>query len=71
MSFWRQYIANRLARGPHALSAQLQFEQLEHVECDACRAKDGAPDLCVGCLANRHTINELRRRVGLDPIPAT
>lgn len=37
-----------------------RFKRHEFVECDACRAKPGAPNLCYGCLANRTTVGDLR-----------
>lgn len=40
---------------------QLSFDAGDFVECDACTAKPGTPTLCAGCLANRHTITNLKR----------
>jgi hypothetical protein len=46
----------------HRLASRAdQFDQGDFVECDACSAKPGSPELCAGCLANRHTIGLLRR----------
>lgn len=39
-------------------------EHYDYMECDACRAKPGAPDLCRGCLHNRTLFFSL-----LAPIP--
>lgn len=35
----------------------------DFVECDACRAKPGSPQLCTGCLANRATITAMRAKL--------
>lgn len=32
----------------------------EFLECDACRAKPGSPQLCSGCLHNRSLIQSLK-----------
>lgn len=51
---WREQIATRL--NP---TARIDFEKRQFVPCDRCAAKPGAPTLCVGCLANRQTIEEI------------
>jgi hypothetical protein len=45
---WRQQIEKQLGD-----AAGARFARGEFVECDACRAKPGAPTLCTGCIANR------------------
>jgi hypothetical protein len=37
------------------------IEGSEFQECDTCRAKPGAPTLCLGCLHNRTVIDRLRK----------
>ena len=32
----------------------------DFMECDACRAKPGTPDLCSGCLYNRELVRNLK-----------
>jgi hypothetical protein len=38
------------------------------VECDSCRAKSGSPDLCSGCLSNRHLISQLKDIIGATDV---
>ena len=35
-------------------------KDLEFMECDTCRAKAGSPQLCFGCLHNRHLISIMK-----------
>jgi len=39
---------------------------MQFVECDTCNAKPGSPQLCVGCLQNRKTIEILRKKSYYD-----
>jgi hypothetical protein len=42
---------------------QKTISMLEFVECDTCRVKPGTPTLCRGCIANRSTINKLKKQL--------
>ncbi len=43
----------------------LNTQSFRFIECDACRAKPGAPTLCFGCLANRALIEHLCTEINL------
>lgn len=43
----------------------VKLEDIQFRECDTCRAKPGAPELCAGCQVNRASIELLKARVRL------
>lgn len=56
---WRTMVKN----GLRGYSRESAFMRDEFVECDACTAKPGSPELCAGCLANRLTIQRLKEMI--------